>query len=561
MKRWNLNRVVTHAVQYALISGLSACSASALRDDGSDQVRLPGEDDATTDDDSTGAPNDTTEPTPSGTTTDVTTDTGATTDSETTPDTGTDTGTTTDSETTDTSTDSETTATSTDSETTGTTTDSETADTTTDSETTDTSTDSETTDTDTTTETTTDSLSLECSDDGDSIFDQMQLASSYDSIALRVTTQGGLLDQPPLETELSGAHCSGATDGDACLSAVENTWPTPDSSWQQCGQAGCRSFGVLTTQGDDVALAESLDAISALLGPIDTPHEASLWAQANDYSASCDDTSYRSTTNGIVLDFEQMISDCPVTYAEISLHVAPDGTLKELSRVELPETGACIGRRPPGMLGVNAPCSGFEVGDYFAEVAALEDAAVEAFDIIRSDLARFGAPETLLREAAHAQADEVRHAQQMSALAARYGATPAKHRSESKRDQTLLEFALDNAVEGCIRETFGAACAAYQAVRARDPEVRATLRQVATDETRHAELSWKIHSWVASQLTAEERAQLTAAMHAAVTQLQVEVTRAQPASVRFAAGTPGPADAAALLDDLQAQLWAPALAA
>ena len=128
-------------------------------------------------------------------------------------------------------------------------------------------------------------------------------------------------------------------------------------------------------------------------------------------------------------------------------------------------------------------------------------------------------------------------------------------------DQTLLEFALDNAVEGCIRETFGAACAAYQAVRARDPEVRATLRQVATDETRHAELSWKIHSWVASQLTAEERAQLTAAMHAAVTQLQVEVTRAQPASVRFAAGTPGPADAAALLDDLQAQLWAPALAA
>src|SRR5690606_4330912 len=107
---------------------------------------------------------------------------------------------------------------------------------------------------------------------------------------------------------------------------------------------------------------------------------------------------------------------------------------------------------------------------------------------------------------------------------------PAQHRSESRREQTLIEFALDNAVEGCVRETFGAACAAFQAVKARDPVVRATLRQVAVDETRHAELSWNIHSWVERRLNAEERALLAAAMRKAVTQLQVEVTRAHPAS-------------------------------
>src|SRR5690606_4927460 len=113
-----------------------------------------------------------------------------------------------------------------------------------------------------------------------------------------------------------------------------------------------RSYGVITTRGDEDALGESLDAILALLGSIDTPHEASLWAQANDYDATCGRTTYQSTTSGVVLEFEQMISECPVTYAKVNLQVAPDGTLNELSRVELPETGVCIGRRPPGMLGV-----------------------------------------------------------------------------------------------------------------------------------------------------------------------------------------------------------------
>ncbi len=556
MKRWNLNRVVTHAVQYALISGLSACSTSSLRDDTSktgssnnddrdastaatdtnvattaDDDESVASDDAhswVTDEDTTALSEGTTKPSTDDTVT------APDHDAATTDDTSPDGGTTTDA------TESEATADG------GTTVDPTDAETTADSGASDPAPG--------------DSNPLACPDAEKSVFDHMQLTSAYDSVALRVT-QEGPLDEPPVETEQSGVHCSGAGDVDACLTLVESTWPTSNSAWQRCGQIVCRSYGVLTTRGDEVALAESLDAILALLGSIDTPHEASLWAQANDYDATCGRTTYQSTTSGVVLEFEQMISECPVTYAKVNLQVAPDGTLKELSRVELPETGVCIGRRPPGMLGVNAPCSGLEVGDYFAEVAALENAAVEAFEVVRSHLARFGAPQALQREAERAQADEVRHAQQMGALAVRYGATPAKHRSESRHDQTLLEFALDNAVEGCVRETFGAACAAFQAVKASDPVVRATLRQVAVDETRHAELSWNIHSWVERRLNAEERDQLAEAMRTAVRQLQVEVTRAHPASVRLLGGTPGPADAAALLEDLHARLWAPALAA
>src|SRR5690606_8265202 len=173
----------------------------------------------------------------------------------------------------------------------------------------------------------------------------------------------------------------------------------------------------------------------------------------------------------------------------------------------------------------------------------------------------FDAPERLLRLAERAQQDEQRHALQMTELAVRYGARPGEHRSEGRKPQSLLELALDNAAEGCVRETFGAAYAAFQALKARDPKVRETLRQIAVDETRHAELSFQIHSWVETQLPPEQRAELASAMKAAVAKLRAEVAHAQPVAVRVLAGAPSPADAVALLDDLEAQLWAPALAA
>lgn len=53
----------------------------------------------------------------------------------------------------------------------------------------------------------------------------------------------------------------------------------------------------------------------------------------------------------------------------------------------------------------------------------------------------------------------------------------------------LEALALENAVEGCVRETFGALCGGYQAARAADPVVRRTLAQITRDETTHALVS------------------------------------------------------------------------
>jgi hypothetical protein len=48
---------------------------------------------------------------------------------------------------------------------------------------------------------------------------------------------------------------------------------------------------------------------------------------------------------------------------------------------------------------------------------------------------------------------------------------------------------LDNAVEGCVRETFGAAVGLWQAKQAGDAKVAKAMRQIAPDELIGARLS------------------------------------------------------------------------
>jgi hypothetical protein len=110
-------------------------------------------------------------------------------------------------------------------------------------------------------------------------------------------------------------------------------------------------------------------------------------------------------------------------------------------------------------------------------------------------------------------------------------------------------------IEGCVRETYGAACARYQALCSADGEVRATLRGVATDEAQHAELSWRIHGWACSKLGADERGRLKRAASAAIAELRNELGRDPGAAVRRFAGMPSPQHALALLDALDAELW------
>src|SRR5207244_2173225 len=122
----------------------------------------------------------------------------------------------------------------------------------------------------------------------------------------------------------------------------------------------------------------------------------------------------------------------------------------------------------------------------------LEAASVPAFLLLARDLVVHGAPPALVQAALVAADDEVRHAATMAVLARAHGATPPAVELTPTPVRELRALALDNAIEGCVREAFAAACAAHQAGAAADPALRTALAAIAVDEARHAALAFAL---------------------------------------------------------------------
>lgn len=213
----------------------------------------------------------------------------------------------------------------------------------------------------------------------------------------------------------------------------------------------------------------------------------------------------------------------------------------------------CEGRRPVGLRWAErTETSGFLL--HLADAAWLEAASVDAFRVVRRELRAHGAPRRLLRAASRSKRDERRHARVTRALARRFGArVPSVERDESP-PRSLEAFAIDNAVEGCVRETWGALIALRQATRASEPSVRAELRRIARDETRHAELAWAIDRWLGPRLSTAQRRRVREARISAVAELAREVRVALPAAERERLGLPGSEEAGALLAELDRSL-------
>jgi hypothetical protein len=218
-----------------------------------------------------------------------------------------------------------------------------------------------------------------------------------------------------------------------------------------------------------------------------------------------------------------------------------------------------VGRRPAGLEATDAPggtTATTALADYFAEVAHLEAASVEAFARLRDELVAHGAPEALVQLASRSARDEVRHARMMGRLARRFGKAPKAARIAPHEPRSLEEMARENAVEGCVRETFGALVASWQAAHAADPEVRAAMTAIAADETRHAALAWATARWAATKLDAAARARLRQAQSEAVRALSRDAAAATPAPLVVQAGLPTQAHARALVAAMNETLWA-----
>jgi hypothetical protein len=164
--------------------------------------------------------------------------------------------------------------------------------------------------------------------------------------------------------------------------------------------------------------------------------------------------------------------------------------------------GQCgVGRIPDDTV----PCErGHVIGDRLARQAYYEAASVVAFDRLADVLAQSGAPKALVQRVRRASADESRHTATFTRLARARG-VEATIPALGAASPTLFELALENAREGCVRETYGALVLLHQATHAADPELRAAFASVARDEIAHAALSWDLARWFDSHLGATDR--------------------------------------------------------
>ena len=236
--------------------------------------------------------------------------------------------------------------------------------------------------------------------------------------------------------------------------------------------------------------------------------------------------------------------------------VATDGFAGADERLALQArlTYYCEGRRPEGQGAPPPPArAACEVGAYLARAAYLEGVSVPAFRRLARELAAHGAPPALVRQARRAAGDEVRHHRAMTSLARWFGAEPpAVPRAFPDEVRSLEAVAVENAAEGCMRETIGALVAREQAGRAGDPVVRAAMRGIAADEARHAELAFQVDGWARGKLGAAARGRVRRAWEAEAETVAREVEAgALPAEVTAVAGVPGDAVMRAMVAGLR----------
>jgi len=147
-----------------------------------------------------------------------------------------------------------------------------------------------------------------------------------------------------------------------------------------------------------------------------------------------------------------------------------------------------------------SPATRRALTDAWIKDALFEHASVATFARFAMQLLAVGAPASLLHETLAAGNDEVRHAELCFGLASVYagealGPDDFPIGEDATIATALLDIVEETIVEGCIGETMAAFQAAEQLRRASDPAVIAALTSTIEDETRHAELAWRVVAW------------------------------------------------------------------
>lgn len=256
----------------------------------------------------------------------------------------------------------------------------------------------------------------------------------------------------------------------------------------------------------------------------------------------------------------QCESLCPILSGSVAINCSVDwGVNPEFIKCGYadPVGGGCAaGRRPAGLRAPEQFPALAGAGRLLAQVAHLEAASAHAFAFLAEELAEHGAPIGLRAASRRAALDETRHAAVIEKFAERAGARVPAVQIERQRLRTLEMMAVENAIEGCVGETYGAAIAHFQANQASDPTFRLAMKRIAVDETRHAELAFELARWFDENLSNPARCRVRAAQRQAV--------RARARSVKhlryrdgaaITLGLPTAQQAAVLVEELRRSVW------
>jgi len=386
------------------------------------------------------------------------------------------------------------------------------------------------------------------------LYGALTLAPGVEGVAV-FEVWSGVEGDPPRSRATLGNVCGTARDRDACLAGVASV--RSRAGWTYAASASSRAandsdYGVVTT-GEERRVITTTAELLALVAPIDTLDEAAAFAALNLRNVSCKDANALTEADGYVL---QMVrGGCGSPKKETLVKVFRDGRIETVSERELePGMPNCIeGRRPAGYVGEGRAWLS-SLPAHVAEIAHMEAAAVLAFEQLERDLAILDAPGALRARAAKATRDERLHAAIMTERALALGAAPARVVSAPAPARSLLDFAILNATEGCVREAYGALVATHQAVHSADPALRAAFVRIAADEAEHAALSLDLAAWLRSRLSPAERQLLARAEEDAFDALLVECQAEVAPEVVREAGMPDARTASALVRGLRMRL-------
>lgn len=379
--------------------------------------------------------------------------------------------------------------------------------------------------------------------------DYMEIRDEYDF--------GGDPGTPTVISK-AGTLCATATDKPACTTAFNgarsNGWTVTS-----IGMEPPRQRYLISTTGNNQAFATSEPDLLAFISPLDTPQDAALIVVANaKYRIECGKPNARKTATG--WEIKALTGHTCGASARLEEHVvavSSSGQTYTAQNVLIEEgdPNCVFGRKPAGLCAKSQGTANDALGKFFAEAAYLEAASVFAFERLEEELRTLGAPMELVDAARSSRKEEIRHARMTTKLASRFGATvaePVVDPNVAAERRSAFDIALENAVEGCVRETYAAIVAHWQAQACSDRHIARVMQAIAQDETKHAALAWDVAAWLEPRLSDEERARIDAAREAAREEMRASLARDLDESVIAIAGMPRSADALALFEAVSA---------